>query len=144
MSTYKTALCKLNLWEPDDSFVRVEFNENTQKTDDKFAELESQLGQFGRMALGTYVGTGEAGSSFFSLPFQARALLMELNSGIRSSTADSVRSGGLALLNRPTCDQTGRPGLALEATGFRAYHYGESYAPNNNMLGQCYHYIAFE
>ena len=56
MSTNYTEHLGLTLWEADDPVLRTEFNENHRK-------LDACLGAIPRIAVGSYVGTGQSGSA---------------------------------------------------------------------------------
>ena len=55
MATNHTANYQLNLWEPGDSFLREEFNENTEKLEAALCQLASAGIKF---HYGTYSGNG--------------------------------------------------------------------------------------
>ena len=63
MATNHTTNYNLNLWEPQDDFVREEFNENIRKTDEVLAELNAALKTKGNCCIttGSYVGDGTYG-----------------------------------------------------------------------------------
>ena len=56
MSTNYTEHLGLTLWEANDPVLRTEFNANNQK-------LDTVLGAMPRIAVGSYVGTGDSGAA---------------------------------------------------------------------------------
>ena len=77
MSTNKSEHLQLHLWEPGDSVLRTEFNENWEKIDASAAQAQADLtngldaitavlnagGKLARIAWGSYTGNGKYGSS---------------------------------------------------------------------------------
>ena len=82
MSTNRTEHYQLHAWEPGDTFLREEFNEN-------FAKLDAAT----RIVTGTYSGNGTA-SRFISLGFTPQALLIDRDHGRRDQF---FTGGGLVL-----------------------------------------------
>ena len=74
MSTNKSEHLNLHLWEPEDDFLRMEFNENFEKID----QLGVHVAECSYV-IGTYTGTGtdmEAGGQLVELGFRPRFLLI--------------------------------------------------------------------
>lgn len=65
MATNHTTNYALNLWEPQDDFLREEFNENAQKIDAALTAHDTALAKRGncRIITGSYVGNGEYGKN---------------------------------------------------------------------------------
>ena len=64
MSTGKTEFVGLNLWEPEDNFLRAEFNADNEKIDGAFLAVYETMDSPERpkLEVGSYVGTGQGGS----------------------------------------------------------------------------------
>lgn len=60
----------LHQWDPEDSFLRTDFNESFAKIDEALGVLASE-----RIAVGSYVGDGSA-SRTISLPFTPQVLII--------------------------------------------------------------------
>ncbi len=58
MSTNKTTNYQLHLWEPEDDFLREEFNENSTKTDAALAAHDKDIAARLRIVSGSYTGSG--------------------------------------------------------------------------------------
>ena len=108
MSTNKSEHLQLHLWEPGDSVLRTEFNENWETLDASAAQAQADLtsglgaitavlnagGKLARIAWGSYTGNGTSGpespvSLAFSFPPQLLA--------VRRSGSSADRSGLLLL-----------------------------------------------
>ena len=128
MSSLKTEQYQLHQWEPGDSVLREEFNEN-------FAKLDVST----RLFFGSYTGDGAA-ERLISLPITPKAVLVVGASGYMQ--ASSGPYGGLAIAGSPvTNSANGGGAVAIEITdsGF-VTHNGVSV--NANSSGWLYHYIA--
>ena len=69
---------QLHQWEPEDPFLRTDFNED-------LAKIDTALGGKGncRIATGSYVGTGEYGQEHpntIELPFPTRMIILDVTS----------------------------------------------------------------
>ncbi len=124
MSSHKTENYRLHIWEPEDNFLREEFNGNFEAIDRHMA----------RMAVGAYVGDG-AESQFIELGFTPAAILVMAENGTTRYT--NGYWGGLAVMDRPA--NNGNPIVALEADGFRVYYRSATYC---NGEGHVFHYLA--
>ena len=95
MSTNKTENLSLQSWDQDDPVLRSEFNEN-------FAAIDAACGDIPKIAFGTYIGTGQNGSSNpnrLTFPFQPKLLF------IRGCPGSALGSAwyGEALHTASTC-----------------------------------------
>lgn len=123
MSSHKTENYRLHIWEPEDNFLREEFNGN-------FEALDSAA----RVVCGVYTGDGEV-SQFIPLGFTPSAVLVMAENGTTRYT--NGYWGGLAVMDRPA--NNGNPIVALEADGFRVYYRSATYC---NGEGHVFHYLA--
>jgi len=124
MSAQKTEHYQLHQWEPGDSVLREEFNEN-------FAALDASV----RIVFGSYVGDRQA-TRFIDLGATPRAVLLM---GANGNTEDS--DGGLAFPEIPAV--SGRYTiLSVEEGGFNVYFHSSPTIEANNS-NYAHHYIAF-
>ena len=102
MTNY-TAHYQLHQWEPEDSFLRTDFNEDFAKIDGALGgkaeqsavdTLAEQVAGKSELVTGSYTGDGEA-SRTIELGFSPKAVLLASGSGPINYT--SSRYGGLAL-----------------------------------------------
>ena len=126
MSTNQTQHYHLNLWEPEDSFLRTEFNENT-------AALETALLQKSETVTSAYVGNGQS-ARYFSLGFQAKAIILKK----RDEYPEYSHSAQVR--NVPTVTILGQNSnvLSIQDDGFTVTGHGLV-----NEANQLYIYIAF-
>lgn len=123
MSSNLTLNFGLHTWEPEDDFLRTEFNENFEAID----------GHMARMAAGVYVGDGAA-SRDIDLGFHPQAVLMA-SGGQYLAISGSGSYGGLALRDHPS------GGVTVTETGFTVIQrYQGTYC---NQEGGSYHFWAF-
>ncbi len=137
MSSQKTAHYRLHAWEPADSFLRAEFNENFSAIDAALAALE---GGKCRMTVGSCTGDGAA-SQHIELGFTPKAVLLEHPMGLRPAGAGYTSYGGLAVTGQPLTK--GAPMLEIEPGGFRIYYSAAEYGCTLNGPNQTWQYIAF-
>ncbi len=130
MSSLKTEQYQLHQWEPGDSVLREEFNEN-------FAKLDVST----RLFFGSYTGDGAA-ERLISLPITPKAVLLftqEGNTGQDSSSHPIY--GGLALPDQPIM-LSNLWGLRIVEGGFEVQD-NFSRQVCCNYEGKTYHYLAF-
>ena len=127
MSTNKTENYQLHRWEPEDDFLRQEFNEN-------FAAIDAALHGKAEVVFGTYTGNRSSRRTI-QLEFTPTVLLLIAAGGVPSSY-----SGGLTALGHPLKNQD-TAFLEIVENGFQVA-YGENTAYTNS-LNSVYHYLAF-
>ena len=153
MATFTTN-CKLHQWEPEDDFLRTDFNEDFAKIDAafgkkadsagveaRFSTLDSAVAALnGRLEVkaGSYAGDGAA-SRTVSLGFTPKAVLVESADGQRTTSGGGVY-GGIALPGLPVTHYTGVVGLSIVSGGFRVGY--TQYKANLNESGHTFYYIA--
>lgn len=127
---------QLHQWEPDDHFLRTDFNTDLEKIDDA-------LGEKSGIVTGTYNGNSSASQSV-NLGFQPKAVLVMESSGLAASTSGSTPQvyGGLALWNKPVQNTADKISLKLTTTGFTVYNYSDYDYIRINRSGSTYHYMA--
>ncbi len=135
MSSQKTEHLGLHAWEPSDSFLRNEFNDNFSAIDAAVGALEGKA----EVVTGSYVGDGAA-SRFISLGFTPRAVMVVTRSGLTFVPGMlNYRVGGVFL-----------PGMDLDifrivSGGFRVYYLEELGNYSLNSTDEAinpYYYIA--
>ena len=150
MTNY-TAHYQLHQWEPEDSFLRPDFNEDFAKIDGALggqAELSAvdtlaeQVAGKSELVTGSYTGDGEA-SRTIELGFSPKAVLLASGSG--PINYNSSRYGGLALegaeVNTDWESTSGEPVLRVVTGGFQVfYDYDEEVFSNVDRYR--YHYLA--
>ena len=132
MSSHKTQQFQLHVWEPEDDFLRSEFNEN-------FSRLDSQIQ---RIVTGTYTGDGAA-SRVISLGFRPQAvLLMDQTGMIHNAT---YTRGGLALDGFDVVYSAGSTViLSVVENGFQVMNQVNNDKISSNKSGLVYHYLALK
>ena len=138
MTNY-TAHYQLHQWEPEDSFLRTDFNEDFAKIDGALGgkaeqsavdTLAEQVAGKSELVTGSYTGDGEA-SRTIELGFSPKAVLLASGSG--PINYNSSRYGGLAL--------EGAEVLRVVTGGFQVfYDYDEEVFSNVDRYR--YHYLA--
>ena len=107
MASNYTTNYALPLWEPQDSFLRTEFNDANQKIDTALTAANAE-----RIHVGSYTGDGTTGVRTIPLPFTPKVLLL---SGIK-------KSGNLSY------------GLFTVVFGVYSHRFiGDSNSPNGNI-----------
>ncbi len=133
MSSLKTEQYQLHHWEPGDSVLREEFNEN-------FAKLDVST----RLFFGSYTGDGAA-ERLISLPITPKAVLLFTRDGKVNIQYGNYRLtyGGMALPGCPVYADNSKIDIALEVTtsGFTAHH-SDSSSCRCNKTSIVYHYLA--
>ena len=110
----------LHQWEPEDSFLREDFNQDLARIDTALEELQEAAAEKSVLVYGSYRGNN--GTQIIELGFRPRALLVE-GSGKAFLTAES------------------RYGLTIGETGFTAVYNRDS-TFNINVSGTTYNYLA--
>lgn len=125
MSTNKTENYQLHRWEPEDDFLRQEFNEN-------FAKLDRSA----RMIFGTYQGTAAdfSGSQRIELGVRPLAVLTLPSKGV-SPNGNNYSYGGIAGQEMPMDKAV----LTLDDTGFTVSNAYNWHCLNSE--GYNYYYI---
>lgn len=126
----------LHQWEPNDDFLRTDFNKD-------FRAIDGALGEKSGIVTGTYTGNSSASQSV-NLGFQPKAVLVMESSGLAASTSGSTPQvyGGLALWNKPVQNTTDKISLKLTTTGFTVYNYSDYDYIRINRSGRTYYYLA--
>lgn len=143
MSTNKSANLNLHLWEPEDNFLRTEFNENFEKLDERGGAWSAQLAQLMTApppyVVGTYKGTGEV--IYVDLGFRPSFLII---SGQGSGTAlqNSIQYVGISYGSNLSSF------VSFTDTGFRVVAKADLTMTSNefpklNLANRNYGYIAF-
>ena len=131
MSTNKSRNFQLHLWEPEDDFLRAEFNENFQKLDGA-----------AKLIFGTYTGDG-AESRHIELGFSPDAVLLMRENGEMGFRSDGSY-GGLMMrghpVNIPVSGQTTL--AALDDSGFTVCYLAGNHYFYANQAGIVFHYMA--
>jgi len=118
MSSQKTPRYGLHKWEPDDDFLREEFNENFQFLEDEIP----------RLVFGKYTGDGTT-ERFIDLGFPPRAVFVYTADGAVTSTNGSSY-GGLAGPGLPTARYS-KYVVKVEGTGFWVRQESDAYIYSN-------------
>ena len=71
MASNYTTNYELPLWEPQDSFLRTEFNDANQKIDTALAAASAE-----RIYVGSYTGDGTTGMRTIPLPFTPKVVIV--------------------------------------------------------------------
>jgi len=74
----KTEHIQLNQWEPEDAFLRTDFNEDNARLDSAISTLQTELTGYTRVVFGQYVGKQTAATATaqeITLGFQPKAVL---------------------------------------------------------------------
>lgn len=127
MSTNKTENYQLHRWEPEDDFLRQEFNEN-------FAAIDAALHGKAEVVFGTYTGNRSSRRTI-QLEFTPTVLLLIAAGGVPSSY-----SGGLTALGHPLKNQF-KTFLEIVENGFQVAYWED--AAHTNSQNSVYHYLAF-
>lgn len=125
----------LHQWEPEDPFLRTDFN-----TD--FLKIDTALGEKDESVLGVYIGDGTE-SREITLGFQPRALYLCSQGGLFGAEEGMYKVyGGMAMPGHPVVDQGHNNEVAVEitATGFQVHQ--EATYRKVNTSGWTYHYHA--
>ena len=109
MASGQTAHYGLSQWEPEDSFLREEFNAN-------FSKIDTEVFSKAEAVTGTYTGDGES-ARIIELGFSPTAVLLLRNTGAGKDSSNYY--GGLALRDHPVLLPTGAtpsPAAAFPST----------------------------
>ena len=112
-------------------------NSQISDMDSRMAALEESLGKKSALVTGTYRGNG-ASSRAISLGFQPQAVLVESESGLRSSSS-SGPFGGLAMPARSS-SYAGTTVISVNGTGFQVHESDGRAEVNTNSV--TYYYLA--
>ncbi|MEQ2456841.1 hypothetical protein [Flavonifractor hominis] len=127
----------LHQWEPEDSFLRTDFNEDLATLDAALKQLDTDLGAL--VVFGSYTGD-DTEERDINLGFAPAAVYSCTDSGI-AGTVESYHYtyGGLAFSGRPVTSSK-ESVIALTASGF---HISTPHSDARaNRSGQTYHYAA--
>ena len=139
---------QLHQWEPSDSFLRTDFNQDFARIDTGMRAAKAQAERLERekaeISTGAYTGDNAA-SRTIHLGFRPRAVLVEMALGNRygSNGGESI-SGGLAVDGWPVFYQDINgpctPAIQIQASGFAVTQdsRNRSYM---NYSGTKYHYF---
>ena len=130
----KTANFALNQWEPEDNFLRTDFNEDNVKIEAALTELETQVSGKCGAVFGSYTGNDQS-SRVIELGFRPSAVLLERSGGTRTSSGNV--HGGIILPNLPL----GASAATICDTGFTVYNNGGNLLTNSSSY--TFYYIAF-
>lgn len=75
----KTEHIKLNQWEPEDKFLRTDFNEDNAALETALTALQTAVAECPRLAWGQYTGTGYADSGtskYIELGYRPKGVLI--------------------------------------------------------------------
>ena len=133
MASGQTAHYGLSQWEPEDSFLREEFNAN-------FSKIDTEVFSKAEAVTGTYTGDGES-KRIIELGFSPTAVLLLRNTGAGKDSSNYY--GGLALRDHPVLLPTGATVLAITSSGFSVHVGGSASISNSNGSGSLFHYLAF-
>ena len=144
MSTNKSEHLQLHLWEPGDSVLRTEFNENWEKIDEETAQIREDFTAgltevqtslaVKHFAVGTY--TGNNGTKNVALGFTPKAVLI-CNTMAVASIGNKIGmavTGGTYDANAVTAGL-----IAVTQNGFKVVN-DSNYAMNSSTYS--YHYLA--
>ena len=126
---------RLHQWEPNDDFLRTDFNTDFQK-------IDTALGKKGEFVLGVYTGDGSESQEII-LGFQPKALYVCSQGGLFGAEESGYKVyGGMAMPGHPVVDQGHNNEVAVEITetGFQVHHEAAYRRVNTN--GWNYHYQA--
>ncbi len=132
MSSQKTEHLGLHAWEPSDSFLRSEFNDN-------FSAIDAALAGKSEVVFGSYIGDDTNGR-VIHLGFRPKAVIIATKEGrFFFSNAPSDVCGGVFL------DGADRPNFSMDDDGFVVSdHQAHGGSTNSSGAGLTPHsYIAF-
>lgn len=112
----------LHQWEPEDSFLREDFNQDLARIDTALAEIKSEADKKTFVVSGTYVGN--RGTKTVELGFFPKAVLV-------------VNGGNIVIASR----NNGSSGLSITETGFQCVYSSDALI-HINSNGQTYAYLA--
>ena len=149
MASNYTTNYELPLWEPQDSFLRTEFNDANQKIDTALTASNAE-----RIHVGSYTGDGMA-SRKIDIGFTPKAVLVMPHGSelISNLTSGTYIRGGLAVTGSGLSTSTdsgvtswvsGYTVIMVEEGGFRVGEGSEKFTkPAANSANRLFHYAAF-
>lgn len=125
----------LHQWEPNDNFLRADFNKD-------FKTIDGALGEKSGIVTGSYAGSS-AESQSINLGFQPKAVLVMENTGLAGTSGGSYSMvyGGLTLRDKPV-EVAKTVALQINATGFTVYNYSDFDNIRINRTDKTYYYLA--
>ena len=126
---------QLHQWEPNDNFLRTDFNTDFEKIDTALDALQTAVEGKCQVVSGSYTGDGTENRSF-DLGFAPSALLLETSTGARGNGINAI--AGLALPGLSVHDGA----IGLTETGFSLNHDNKYHAVNG--VGETFYYLAFQ
>lgn len=124
----------LHQWEPDDNFLRTDFNTDLKK-------IDTGLGKKSEMATGQYTGNG-AETQKILLAFTPKVVILTTEQGETYQYPNT--SGGIALEGYPLISyQYKLPCVNIVDSGFQVGYQSQKYSYTNKE-GVIYHYVAFQ
>ena len=123
----------LHQWEPNDDFLRTDFNTDLEKIDTALDTLHTALEGKCAAVFGSYIGDG-AESRSIDLGFKPSALFVEHHNGLRGS---GNVYGGFALPGLSVHDGA----ITITETGFTVTYDAKYHILNENQ--SAYYYLAF-
>ena len=133
----KTENIQLNQWEPEDDFLRTDFNEDNAKLEAALSDLQSTVPLCTRVTFGNYTGSGardDTSHISISLGFRARLVIALRNDG-RWFVYDDAVYGAIAF-EGGSCGP-----ITITDMGFEVWNVpNSSYMNNKNLV---YNYIVF-
>ena len=133
MSTNKSAHLNLHLWEPEDDFLRTEFNENFEKIDAGVRETAEAK----PYVVGTYTGTGKAMT--ITLGFRPSFLILSGSQTTAQTKRDYLGAYDLITGGRALSDA-----VTFTDTGFELNMLGSNQYPQLVASNHAYDYIEFQ
>lgn len=132
MASY-TQHYQLHQWEPNDNFLRTDFNGD-------FEKIDTALGTIPKLATGSYVGTGM--ETDFDLGFQPAAVLLFTSEGMTNQGTDTY--GGLFTPDLPLkCNVQTAMAAVVTETGFKIF--GAGVLENGTSAkGVTFYYLAIK
>lgn len=125
----------LHQWEPEDPFLRTDFNADLEKIDTVLYEKSG-------VVTGTYAGNNAASQSI-NLGFHPQAVLVMENTSLAGTSGGSypMAYGGLALQEKPV-EVAKTVALQISDTGFTVYNYPDFDYIRINRTDKTYYYLA--
>ena len=134
----KTTNYQLNQWEPEDDFLRTDFNEDNAKIEAALTALTA--GQV-KVVAGSYTGTNSADGREIEVGFQPDAVVLFYNRGFTYNSGYTY--GGLFLPGAPLITGNGSVAAEVTDTGFKVY-YNSNQQQYTDQYGSTYHYLALK
>lgn len=128
----KTPSYQLNQWDPEDSFLRTDFNEDN-------AKLDAAIAAKPNLAFGTYTGDGQE-SQTISLGYTPKALFTCARDG--QTGWNGRTAGGLVAPGHPVKDWQGISVVEIVEGGFTVSGSNSANSWQANVKDRVYHYLA--